>query len=103
MVPCAAPIMNGAFMGYTQWWSGGSDNLLARWRAKMDRDFVPLMQRSLALWGPLHIINFLYVPQHFRVVYLSTGLVLWMAYLSWTAHKRVLQEQQEALADRNKQ
>eukprot|EP00039_Didymoeca_costata_P021846 m.345567 g.345567 ORF g.345567 m.345567 type:complete len:204 (+) comp26743_c0_seq1:266-877(+) len=54
----------------------------------LEKKMPPTMKRSFLLWGTAHLFNFWFLPPQYRVLFNSTGQVLWMTYLSITGHKR---------------
>ena len=88
-----APAMNALFFGYVLAVdrtpapvSQIARETLPAWKAKVQKDLVPVTARSLMWWAPVHIINFTFVPPHARAVYTSCGLVVWTTYLSIVGH-----------------
>lgn len=77
---------------------GAVKTVLYQWGAKLRHDFVPTTLRSCAFWAPMHVLNFLWVPPHFRVLFLSTGLVGWTAYLSIVGHRGGPETEEDGLA-----
>ena len=47
-------------------------------------DFV--VQTDCAVWPPLMLINFLYVPPAYRVLYVNSATVAWNIFLSNVKH-----------------
>merc|ERR1712107_393743 len=41
----------------------------------------------LIFWGPVDVLMFSVIPQHFRIVFMSTGCLVWNGYLSYCAGK----------------
>lgn len=79
--------MNSLFFGYTQLVQFGPKGFWGNWQHKLREDLLDTIKGSLAFWGPVHIFNFYVIPPHFRVLYLSVGLVAWTSFISMKAYK----------------
>jgi hypothetical protein len=61
----------------------------AQYGAKVDSDVLETMQRSVCFWWPINFMNFLFVPQPYRILLMNSASVLWGAYLSYAQYKVV--------------
>eukprot|EP01062_Namystynia_karyoxenos_P049772 TRINITY_DN3824_c0_g1_i1.p1 TRINITY_DN3824_c0_g1~~TRINITY_DN3824_c0_g1_i1.p1 ORF type:complete len:409 (+),score=125.13 TRINITY_DN3824_c0_g1_i1:115-1341(+) len=50
--------------------------------AKYHANFVRDWKMCIAVWGPLHFVNFILVPLHLRIPFMSVAGLLWTAVLS---------------------
>ena len=58
-------------------------------RRKLDQDLVPTMKRSCVYWGSVQLVNFLYVPQRFTLLYTNIGFLIWTVYVSLVGYRQV--------------
>ena len=84
------PLMNMLFFGYVISSANISTPELIpqKWLKKVERELIPTTLNAILFWAPAHVVNFYFVPAHYRVLYLSCGLVVWTAYLSFIGHTR---------------
>lgn len=61
-------------------------------RHKIRSQFWEVFKVDLALWPAVQTINFLYVPNKYRMLYIGIFNVLWNAFLSFIQNQDVLAE-----------
>ena len=44
---------------------------------------------SFMIWGPLHTLNFIFLPTQTRILFNSVGSTCWIAYLSIRGHSKI--------------
>lgn len=86
-----SPLMNALFFAFATFTrgdvdSGGRGALIRR---KLATDLVPTMMRSCAYWGTVQLVNFLYVPPRFAVLFTNVGFLLWTTYISLVGFRKV--------------
>ena len=57
-------------------------------KAKLVAEMPTTTKNSFCLFGPLHTINFLFLPSQTRILFNSLAGVSWVCYLSIMGHKR---------------
>eukprot|EP00127_Corallochytrium_limacisporum_P006720 Clim_evm9s234 gene=Clim_evmTU9s234 len=75
-----APALLTLFFGTTAMLEGNS---LEEAVANIKKKFLPTYIIDCAAWPPVQMINFYFVPGHFRVVYVATATVFWNMFLSY--------------------
>jgi len=58
-------------------------------RSKLDNDLLTTYRNTVIAWTPINAINFMFVPPHLRMVYVSTLSMFWNAYMSLVQHHDV--------------
>mmetsp|Transcript_29658 Transcript_29658/g.44350 ORF Transcript_29658/g.44350 Transcript_29658/m.44350 type:complete len:161 (-) Transcript_29658:137-619(-) len=56
-------------------------------REKALREVPGLVLSSCFFWLPANATNFMFVPMHFRVLFMSSCAVAWGAYISYVVHR----------------
>jgi hypothetical protein len=59
-------------------------------KAKLTAEMPTTTRNSFCFFGPLHTMNFLFLPSHTRILFNSVAGVSWVCYLSIMGHKRDL-------------
>ncbi|CAJ1455536.1 unnamed protein product [Effrenium voratum] len=54
---------------------------------KLKTEVPDLVKSSCGFWLPANAANFMFVPKHFRVLFMSSCAVLWGGYISFVAHR----------------
>ena len=76
-------------------WSSNTDaeamvewsDVLARTRDQLKRELPNLYGTSMLFWLPVTGINYALVPDHLRILWVSSVSVLWGAFVSYVAHR----------------
>lgn len=79
------PIELGLFMAWTHFGTAKESSFYA----KLKQDYLEALIAATCLWGPAQSINFRLVPEHLRVLYVSTVNLIWYSYGSYISHKEV--------------
>jgi len=85
-----APIANLCFFTYVQsslHWRDGPQATAEHVQACLHREFLPAMMASSLVWPPVQLINFLYIPPAYRVLWGSGFGALWQSYMSFSGHR----------------
>jgi len=53
---------------------------------KINQDFGDMIVANWQLWTPTQLINFYFMPLHYRVIFSKVVGFFWNIYLSWKAH-----------------
>ena len=53
----------------------------------MKNDWLTVTMNNWKLWTPAQIINFVFVPAQFQVLFANFTGVIWNCYISWKAHQ----------------
>lgn len=77
-----APLETSGFIAWTHYYEGHSTSL----KDKLYADLPTALSCSYLFWGPVCMLEFLFVPYPLRVLYISTMSVMWDTYLSYAAH-----------------
>lgn len=77
-----APLETSGFLAWTHYIEGHQTDL----KEKMYADFPATLKSSYLFWGPVCMLEFLFVPYPLRVLYISMMSVVWDTYLSYAAH-----------------
>jgi len=77
-----APLETSGFMAWTHYMEGHKTCLQDKLRA----DLPQALSCSYLFWGPVCMVEFLFVPYPLRVLYISMVSVVWDTYLSYAAH-----------------
>ena len=86
-----SPLLNAMFFAFTTYTRGdvAGGSRRAFLRRKLDQDLVPTMKRSCVYWGSVQLVNFLYVPQRFTLLYTNIGFLIWTVYVSLVGYRQV--------------
>mmetsp|Transcript_50987 Transcript_50987/g.95435 ORF Transcript_50987/g.95435 Transcript_50987/m.95435 type:complete len:182 (-) Transcript_50987:253-798(-) len=55
--------------------------------SKATAEIPQLVLSSNCFWLPANAVNFMFMPQHFRVLFMSSCAVVWGAYVSYVVHR----------------
>ena len=77
-----APLETSGFIAWTHYVEGHQTSL----KEKLNADLPAALCCSYFFWGPICMLEFLFVPYPLRVLYISTMSVAWDTYLSYVAH-----------------
>ncbi|XP_066560808.1 mitochondrial inner membrane protein Mpv17 isoform X2 [Amia ocellicauda] len=54
---------------------------------KLKRDYPDALISNYYLWPPVQIVNFYFIPLHYRLAVVQVVAIIWNSYLSWKANK----------------
>lgn len=77
-----APVMTVAFFAVVKALEGHPEQM---WSTIHDKT-VPTIMANYMVWPLAHVVNFKYVPHHFRILYNNTVSVAWLTWLSLLTH-----------------
>jgi protein Mpv17 len=89
-----APLETSGFMAWTHYHEGHKTSL----EEKLKADLPTALCCSYFFWGPVCMLEFLFVPYPLRVLYISTMSVAWDTYLSYVAHNSLQSQATLALS-----
>jgi len=86
-----SPGLNSLFFCYTTFTRNDvpKETRMSFLRKKLAKDLVPTMKRSCAYWGTIQMVNFLYIPQKFSLLYTNVGFLIWTVYISLVGYRSV--------------
>jgi len=90
-----SPGLNGLFFTFTTYTRGdvaGGDKK-AFLKRKLATDLLPTIKRSCVYWGTVQLVNFLFVPTTFSVLYTNVGFLIWTTYISLVGYRKVAAKQ----------
>lgn len=64
-----------------------SEQLYSDIWAKLQRELPNMLLSSCGFWMPANVFNFMFVPLHLRIAFMSSCGVVWGAYISFLAHR----------------
>ncbi|KAK9803863.1 hypothetical protein WJX73_010251 [Symbiochloris irregularis] len=73
-----APIFSCVFFVFVYLLQGRPEAIVPT----IQRKLVPMLLCNYALWPLAHLINFKFVPQQQRILYINCVQIIWSAYLS---------------------
>ena len=59
---------------------------VSEFRQKMENSFVSTFAADMCIWPLANVINFRYIPIHYRPTFVGVVQIGWQAYLSGVAH-----------------
>jgi len=80
-----SPTWNGCYVAMTGLMKG---NRPAQVADDVRRTCIPLLIKSIKLWGPVHIITYWLVPQALRLLWVDAVEILWTIMLSAAANNQ---------------
>lgn len=83
-----APAETSSFMAWTHFAEGHQHSL----QSKLQEDFLKTLWASYLFWGPVCLVEFMFVPYPLRVLYISTTSVIWDTFLSYASHNSLTPE-----------
>ena len=86
-----SPLLNSMFFAFTTYTRADVVGTTRReyLKRKLAQDMIPTIKRSCAYWGTVQLVNFLYVPQRFRLLYTNFGFLVWTIYISLVGYRQV--------------
>jgi len=78
-----SPTWNGCYVAMTGLMKGTNPRQVA---LDVRRTCLPLLLKSVKLWGPVHVITYWLVPQGLRLLWVDTVEILWTIMLSTAAN-----------------
>jgi hypothetical protein len=66
---------------------------------KLHETWWPACKANWAVWIPVQIINFRFIPAHLQVLYVNMVGLFWNSYLSYISHIGHQEEQQAYLSE----
>lgn len=90
------PPLNAAFFSYSTsleymlsrpFYTWKAQEMKNEVKAKIKQDLVPVVYNSARVWMPINVLNWLFVPNHVRVLFTSLVSVGWNCYISLVQHK----------------
>ena len=90
-----SPGLNGLFFTFATYTRGdvvGGDKKAFLGR-KLATDLLPTIKRSCVYWGTVQLVNFLFVPTTFSVLYTNFGFLIWTTYISLVGYRKVATKQ----------
>lgn len=62
-------------------------NIWEKVKNKVRSEIPDLVLAQCGYWLPANAVNFMFMPQHLRVVFMSTCAVVWGGYISYVVHR----------------
>ena len=62
------------------------ENMSARFLAKMEHSFLPVLIADCCMWPFVNMINFSYVPKNYRPSFVGLAQLVWQTYVSYMGH-----------------
>ncbi|CAK9035803.1 unnamed protein product [Durusdinium trenchii] len=62
-------------------------NIWEKVKSKVQSEIPELVVSQCGYWLPANAVNFMFMPQHLRVVFMSTCAVIWGGYISYVVHR----------------
>ena len=87
-----APTVNAFFYGWLILCRNpdkDGSTLLREWGEKLENDLVETHTTCVKFWSVAHVFNFLFLPNHTRVLFNSVFLVFWTGYVSLVVHREI--------------
>jgi hypothetical protein len=86
-----SPLLNSMFFSFTTYTrSDVAGTTRGEYlKRKLAQDLIPTIKRSCAYWGTVQLVNFLYVPQRFTLLYTNFGFLVWTIYISLVGYRQV--------------
>lgn len=94
---CTTGVNNPAFFAWceiAEAWINRGDGAV-NWGAvresiveKLRRELPHVYSSSLCFWMPVNAANYAFVPDHLRILWISTCSLAWSGYVSYVAHRK---------------
>ena len=67
----------------------GREQVATALSARLQTEFARIVGSSFCVWLPANAINFVFVPPHLRIAFMSTVACGWGGFLSYIAHREL--------------